>query len=213
MGSRLMPMKQRRSHPRTRSVSVILLILALAGGSGAYLLRGPLLSRMGRVLVVADPLEKADAAVVLGRAPMSQDERLKTAARLYRDGWVRKLVLSGPRGPYGIYETEFSFPLAISLGIPQADILAVPNTTRFIDQEAELLVAVLAGRGLRTVYVVTANYQSRRARRIFRQAAGGRLRVLVYPAADDWFNPDTWWQSREGRKVFLMECLGLHSRE
>jgi len=206
-------MKQRRSHPRTRSVSVILLILALAGGSGAYLLRGPLLSRMGRVLVVADPLEKADAAVVLGRAPMSQDERLKTAARLYRDGWVRKLVLSGPRGPYGIYETEFSFPLAISLGIPQADILAVPNTTRFIDQEAELLVAVLAGRGLRTVYVVTANYQSRRARRIFGRAAGGRLRLLVYPATDDWFNPDTWWQSREGRKVFLMECLGLHSRE
>ena len=70
-----------------------------------------------------------------------------------------------------------------------------------------------AGRGFRTVYVVTANYQSRRARRLFRQAAGGRLRVLVYPATDDWFNPDTWWQSREGRKVFLMECLGLHSRE
>jgi uncharacterized SAM-binding protein YcdF (DUF218 family) len=206
-------MGQGRIRPRTRSVSVILLILALAGGSGAYLLRGPLLSRMGRALVVADPLEKADAAVVFGRALGPQDQQLHTAARLYRDGWVRKLVLSGPRGPYGIYETEFSFPLAVSLGVPKADILAVPNTTRFIDQEAELLVAVLAGRGLRTVYVVTANYESRRARRIFGRAAGGRLRVLVHPATDDWFNPDTWWQSREGRKVFLMECFGLHTRE
>jgi hypothetical protein len=122
-------------------------MLLLVGGGGAYLLRRPLLSRMGRALVVADPLEKADAAVVCAGPPMSQDHQLHTAARLYRDGGVRKLVLSGPRGPYGIYETEFSFPLAISLGIPQADILAVPNTTRFIDQEAELLVAVLAGRG------------------------------------------------------------------
>jgi len=206
-------MGQGRIRPRTRPVSVILLILALAGGSGAYLLRGPLLSRLGRALAVADPLEKADAAVVLGRPLGSQDQRLSAAARLYGDGWVRKLVLSGPRGPYGIYETEFSLPLAVSLGVPKADILAVPNTTRFIDQEAELLVGVLAGRGLRTVYVVTANYQSRRARRLFRQAAGGRLRVLVYPATDDWFNPDTWWQSREGRKVFLMECFGLHRGE
>jgi uncharacterized SAM-binding protein YcdF (DUF218 family) len=204
-------MKQGRR--RRRTLSIVVLITLVAGGSGAYLLRRPLLSRLGRALVVADPLEKADAAVVWAGSPMSQDRQLHTAARLYRDGWVRKLVLSGPRGPYGIYETEFSSPLAISLGIPQADILAVPNTTRFIDQEAELLVAVLAGRGLRTVYVVTANYQSRRARRIFRQAAGGRLRVLVYPAADDWFNPDTWWQSREGRKAFLMECFGLHGRE
>jgi uncharacterized SAM-binding protein YcdF (DUF218 family) len=168
---------------------------------------------MGRALVVADPLEKADAAVVLGRPLGSQDQRLKTAVRLYREGWVGKLVLGGPRGPYGIYETELSFPLAVSLGVPTADILAVPNTTRFIDQEAELLVAVLLGRGLRTVYVVTANYQSRRARRVFGRAAGGRLRVLVYPATDDWFDPDRWWQSREGRKVFLMECLGLHRRE
>jgi len=206
-------MGQGRIRPRTRPVSVILLILALAGGSGAYLLRGPLLSRLGHALVVADPLEKADAAVVLGRPLGSQDQRLHTAARLYRDGWVGKLVLSAPRGPYGIYETEFSLPLAVSLGVPKADILAVPNTTRFIDEEAELLVAALAGRGVRTVYVVTANYQSWRARRLFRQAAGGRLRVLVYPATGDWFNPDTWWQSREGRKVFLMECLGLHTRE
>jgi len=206
-------MGQGRIRPRTRSVSVILLILALAGSTVAYLLRGPLLSRLGGALVVADPLEKADAAVVWAGPPMSQDRQLHTAARLYREGWVRKLVLSGPRGPYGIYGTEFSFPLAASLGVPKADILAVPNTTRFIDEEAELLVAVLAGRGLRTVYVVTANYQSRRARRLFRYAAGGRLRVLVYPATDDWFNPDTWWQSREGRKVFLMECLGLHTRE
>ena len=175
-------MGQGRIRPRTRSVSVILLILALAGSTVAYLLRGPLLSRLGGALVVADPLEKADAAVVWAGPPMSQDRQLHTAARLYREGWVRKLVLSGPRGPYGIYGTEFSFPLAASLGVPKADILAVPNTTRFIDEEAELLVAVLAGRGLRTAYVVTANYQWRRARRLFGRAAGGRLRVLVYPA-------------------------------
>jgi len=209
----LWPMGQGRIRPRTRSVSAILLILALAGSTVAYVLRGPLLSRLGHALVVADPLEKADAAVVLGRPPSPQEQRLNTAARLYQDGWVREVVLSGPRLPYGIYETELSLPLAVSLGVPKADVLAVPNTTRFVDEEAELLVAVLAGRGFRTVYVVTANYQSSRARRIFGRAAGGRLRVLVYPATDDWFNPDRWWQSREGRKIFLMECLGLHDRE
>lgn len=92
-----LPMKRTRS--RLRRAWVILLMALVVAGGAAYLLRRPLLSRLGRALVVADPLEKADAAVVWAGRPMSQDRQLYTAARLYREGWVRKLVLSGPEGP------------------------------------------------------------------------------------------------------------------
>jgi hypothetical protein len=104
-------------------------------------------------------------------------------------------------------------PLAVSLGIPKSDIAAVPNATRFIDQEAELLLGTLESQRIRSLYLITANYQTRRARCIFRRTAGGRLRVLAYPAKDDGFDPDRRWQSRDGRRILLMECLGLHSRE
>lgn len=179
-------------------------------GLAGYVLRQPLLSRLGRTLVVADPLEKADAALVLAG---DGSYRVRAAAHLYRQGWVRKVVLSGPQGPFGVYETEFSVPVAVSQGIPRSDILPLPNTTRFLDQEAELLVKVAEGQAMRSLYVVTTSYETRRARRVFQRIAGGRLRVLAYPASDDAFNLDRWWQSRQGRKAVLMEWLGLNARE
>jgi uncharacterized SAM-binding protein YcdF (DUF218 family) len=194
---------------RRRLWLVVLLALVIVGVA-CHVLRQPLLSRLGRTLVVADPLEKADAALVLagdGRY------RVRAAAHLYRQGWVRKVVLSGAQGPFGVYETEFSVPFAVSQGISRSDILPIPNTTRFIDQEAELLVKVAEGQGIRSLYVVTTSYEARRARRVFQRIAGGRLRVLVYPARDEAFDLDRWWQSRQGRKAILMEWLGLNGRD
>jgi len=59
--------------------------------------------------------------------------------------------------------------------------------------------------GIRTVVIVTSNYHTGRARRIFRRASHGRMRVLAHPAFDEWFQPDSWWLSREGRKLFFYE--------
>lgn len=192
--------------PRRRRWLVPLVAVLLAGGA-LYLVRRPLLTGLGRMLVVADSMERADAAVVMGGDESAEGKRVRAAIRLYRDGWVRKIVLSGPQWGYGMYETELSLPLALSLGVPRADLLTLPNAARSTSQEAQLLASTVERRGIRSLYVVTSNYHTRRARRAFIRASRGRLRVMAYPAADDWFDPQHWWQSRDGRKIFVLECL------
>lgn len=183
-----------------------LAVLAVLAGS-VYLLRRPILGGLAGMLVKSSPMEKADAAVVLGGDDSYEGYRVRAAVRLYHDGWVQKLVVSGPRRGYGIYETELSVPLAVSLGVPKGDMLVVPNTSRSTREEAQLLCPLMERKGIRSLYVVSSNYHTRRAHRIFLDASGGRLRVLAYPATDDWFTPGGWWHSREGRKIFLRESL------
>ena len=191
---------------RKRRWLVLLLALAVAGAA-LYLLRRPVLAGLGRLLVVADPLEKADAALVLSGDDSYEGVRVRAGVELYRRGWVRKLVLSGGKMAYGMYETELSQPLAIAQGVSKPDIVPIAHSSRSTQEEAELIAPLLERKGIRSFYVVSSSYHTRRARRLFIRASGGRMRVLAYPAADPWFDPDRWWHSREGRKKFLEECL------
>lgn len=190
---------------RRRWLVRLCLLLALAGV--AYLARAPLLSALGGMLVSADRMERADAAVVLSGEDSLNGERVLAGVRLYREGWVRKLVLSGGAWPYHRHETDFSLPLAISRGVPREDVIAVPHGAQSTTAEAEIIVKEIEPRGIRTFYVVSSDYHTARARRIFRKVSHGRLRVLAYPAHSDWFKPDSWWQSREGRRIFLLEWV------
>ncbi len=193
--------------PGRRRRWLVALLVLLGVGVAFFLVRRPLLTTLGGLLVVSDSLERADAAVVLGGEETEDGKRLRAAIQLYRRGWVRKIVLSGPRWGYGISETEMSLPLALSLGVPRSDLMPVPNSARSTLQEAQLIASTIERRGIRSLYVVTSNYHTRRARRAFLRASRGRLRVLAYPAPDDWFDPQHWWESRDGRKIFLLESL------
>ncbi len=207
MKRRLKPPRSVASAPRGKRRWLLLALSLLAAGVVLYLARTPLLAQMGSLLIVSDPLEKADAAVVLSGDESYEGNRLRVAIQLYRQGWVRKLVLSGARRGYGVYETDFSVPLAISLGVSRWDILPIANSARSTQQEAELIAPLLERRGVRSFYIVTTNFHTRRGKQLFIRASGGRMRVLAYPAADQFFNADRWWESREGRKFFLLECM------
>ncbi len=76
----------------------------------------------------------ADVAVVLGarvyrdgRPSDALADRVRTACRLYREGWVRKLILSGGPGDGIISEPESMKRLAVQLGVKPEDILIDPN--------------------------------------------------------------------------------------
>jgi uncharacterized SAM-binding protein YcdF (DUF218 family) len=189
---------------------VLAVVASLA--AGAYLLRRPILTELGSMLVASSPLEKADAALVLSGEASPQGLRTRTAVRLYEQGWVRKLVVSGGPMGFGVHETDFSVPLAVAQGVPRNDIIAVPNSVHSTEEEAGVVCPVMERKGIRSFYVVTSNYHTGRAQRLFRHVCGERMRVLVAPAPDDWFTPDGWWHSREGGKSFLLEWLKtLHS--
>ena len=191
---------------RFRRPLAVLAVLALAL-LVLYLARAPLLTAAGRMLVGADRLQKADVALVLGGDETERGERVRAAAVLYKQGWVRKLALSGPLRGFGVYESEMSGPVAASLGVPKDDLIVLQNRARSTLEEASLLLPMLEKRGYRTIYVVTSNFHTARARRIFRDASNGRLQILAWPAPDESFAPENWWHTREGRKTFVIEVL------
>lgn len=185
---------------------VIFLLVLLLAALALAAFHGPIFSAAGHALVADDGMGRADAAVVLG-GDATSGGRTAAAVRLYRDGRVRRIVLSGTREPYQHYESDFAMERAMALGVPRKDLLALHHRARSTREEAEAIVPRLEAEGIHSFYVVTSNYHTSRARRIFRNVAGGRMTVLAFPVADPWFDPDSWWRSEEGVKHFLMETL------
>ena len=62
----------------------------------------------------------------------------------------------------------------------------------------------LQSMGVKRVLVVTSNYHTRRAGKIFHRAMPG-LTVLMVAAPDENFKPNGWWRNREARKTFVLE--------
>ena len=163
-----------------------------------------ILTALGEHLLAQDKLEKSDGALVLSGED-GDGLRTRKAVELYKQGWVKKVVLSGVREPFGHYETDYSGPLALSLGVPQKDLLIIPSRARSTLEEANATVPQMERDGIHSMILVTSNFHSSRARRYFRRVCGDRIRVLVCPAANDYFHPDSWWQTREGMKYFVWE--------
>src|SRR5437868_13257733 len=71
-------------------------------------------------------------------------------------------------------------------------------------EEAQVIVKKLRHEGFKTIELVTSDYHTRRAAKIFRAAAPD-LTFIVVAAPDENFSANGWWHSREGQKTFLYE--------
>lgn len=98
------------------------------------------------------------------------------------------------------YARRRGFPVALfrPLVIPMRD-----GSTRM---EAEYVGKYLKTANIRKIVLVTSNYHTRRAAWLFRHV-NPWLAINVVPAPDPFFSPDNWWQSRAGKKTFLLEWL------
>jgi len=117
---------------------------------------------------------------------------------------VKKVVLSGARESFRHFETDYSGPLALSLGVPEKDLMIVTHRARSTLEEAN---AVVPGNGacrIRSMILVTSNFHTHRAKRYFERVCKNRMTVIAYPANNDFFSPDDWWKSREGLKYFFL---------
>jgi uncharacterized SAM-binding protein YcdF (DUF218 family) len=161
-----------------------------------------MLDALGAYLVQAGPPEKADAALVL--AGDGWGYRVLTAAQLERDGFVPKVLVSGPNGAYGLYECDLAIPFAVKRGYPESYFVHMEHSARSTVTEAQAVLPVIRQMGLKRIIVVTSNFHTRRAGAIFRKAAPD-LTILVVAAPDENFTTDGWWHNREGQKTFLYE--------
>ena len=130
------------------------------------------------------------------------------AAELFRDGMAPLVVASGRllRSYAGIAEL-----VARDLetrGVPTAAIVRFPQRAGNTREEAQVLRDLVTSRGWKRVLVVTSNYHTRRARYIFRKVLPPQVALLMISARDADYDPDHWWETRQGRKLFFLEAAG-----
>jgi uncharacterized SAM-binding protein YcdF (DUF218 family) len=160
------------------------------------------LPALGMLLVRTDSPAKADAIVVL--AGDYTGGRIIKAAELLRQGYATDVVVSGPDGFFDTSEAELAIAFAVRRGYPAACFSIMPTKSRSTREEAADFAKYLRHRGARTCLMVTSDFHTRRAGRLFRAAAPDlHFRVIAAPTPS--LEIERWWYTREGRKAIFME--------
>lgn len=160
------------------------------------------LSALGNFLVKTDPPQKVDLIVVLAGDGFGR--RILRAGELIQQGYAPQALVSGPDGNYGRYECDLAIPFAVKAGDPESYFLHFEHHGRSTAEESKAVAKRLREMGVKRVMLVTSNYHTRRAGKVFRRAAPD-LDVVVESAPDQYFQPDSWWKDREASKIFLLE--------
>lgn len=184
------------------SILALLVLLPLL----LYLTAGLWLPAVGHALVYDEGPAPADAAIVL--AGDYSGYRMSGGADLARKGLVPVVLVSGPEGMYGENEADAAIRYMVGKGCAAAWFVPVRHTATSTREEARVLLAELAKRDVRIVDIVTSNFHTRRARRIFldvERERGGGPTIHMVATADPRYNPLVWWRTREGLKTGFLE--------
>jgi len=191
-----------------RSIGVIAILaigLPVLLGLIYLFLRG-----LGAYLIVADPLEKSEAVVVLSGGG---NPRLEEAGRLYKDGLVDKFILTETGNKVTGYNQDYSFYeklKILNMDIPPTAIFITEEHAKNTYAEAVAVFDLMNKHHFRSCIVVTDPHHTRRARLIFRDVfAGSDIVVRVWPATSHWYQSNTWFLSPSGWYATVSEYAGL----
>lgn len=158
---------------------------------------------IGNYLVESEGPVKADAILVL--AGDSRGQRVRTAGELVASGYAPVALVSGPMEIYGVNEADLAVRYAVRQGFPAAHFEAVHVRALSTLEEAQAFAPVLRQRNVRKLLLITSNYHTRRAAAVFRRVLGPNVEVRSVAAPDKFFDPESWWQNREGQKTLFYE--------
>jgi uncharacterized SAM-binding protein YcdF (DUF218 family) len=183
-----------------------LIVLVLLAGA-LYVLRYPLLRAAGRVWIVEQAPEQADAIVVLGDNYRS--ERTERAAELFRAGWAPRVVVSGRMlRPYSSNAEMMQHDLRQD-NVPQQAIVVFSHTALNTRDEITALTQLFRQQGWHKILFVTSSYHSRRTDYICRRVLPPGTEFRAIAAHDSVYDPDSWWKTRLGLKFFFHETAGM----
>ncbi len=186
--------------------------------SVAYLARARVLTWVGSQLVHADPLEPADALVVLGGGV---SDRVIEAADLYLADYAPLVVLTRSPEPSGLnvlkrrgvnVESTIEQQLRYfrELGVPESGVTVLSETVVSTDQEASLVARWAQKRDLQSLIIVTSRFHTGRSHFIFdRKFRDTGITIRIHPSRFKRFDPESWWQSRQRLREGLFEFQKL----
>jgi uncharacterized SAM-binding protein YcdF (DUF218 family) len=173
-----------------------------------FLIRHPLLRLMGGALIRDDSPRASDAIVILSDDNYQADRAAK-AAELLKAGWAPRVVASGRYlRPYASIAQLEQHDLR-DRGVPASAIVLFPQHARTTLEECEALSPLFVSRGWKRILIVTSNYHTRRTDYICSRLMPAGTTLHVIGANDHEYNPDDWWDSRQGTKIFFRELSGF----
>ena len=183
---------------------VMLAVVVLA----LFFFRFALMREAGEWLVVSDALQPSNAIIVLSGDDVDGN-RAARAAQIYKDGWAPVVVASGAQIRTYLSEADVEMRDLTGDGVPAKAIVPLRQQALYTLEESRDLLRLCQTDHWKRVIVVTSNYHTRRARYIFRHVFPPSIEVRVTPAPDVGFQPDSWWETRQGMKTFARESAAL----
>ena len=136
-------------------------------------------------------------------------DRAARAAELFKAGWAPRIVASGRYlRPYAGIAELMEHDLT-DCGVPKSAVVQFAHRAADTREEAAALAPFLAQHGWKKILLVTSTYHTRRSRFIFERTLPAGFELRVIPAQDVEYDPDSWWRTRQGLKIFLHESLGM----
>ncbi len=176
-----------------------------------YFSLGSLLAALGGFLVKNDSPTPAEAVVVLSTG-IEYYPRLQEAARLFREGYVEKVVINGNRKTATLRKLEAegftpccpwyenSLRILSLLGVPKGKVIAISVEDAYDTvSEAKAVGKELIRRGIKRIIITTSKYHTWRAHTIWQRIFPTQLAISIVAASADPFLPSGWW--REGRQI------------
>lgn len=165
-----------------------------------YMITPAILTIFGKALVHDMPPQKADFIVVLSGG---NGERVKKAAELYKNGYSKKLLLSG--GIFlGVPVHELMAGIAIKEGVPRLAIMGEENSTRTYDHPINT-IPILHKLGAKHVIIVTSRFHTKRTFETFLNPMESAHISFDVVAANDNINYSKWWQDYNMSEKVLLE--------
>jgi uncharacterized SAM-binding protein YcdF (DUF218 family) len=177
--------------------------------------RHSLLRTAGWTLVAQDAPAKADIIVV---SSDSLSAGMLEAADLVKAGFASRVAIFdrrdtvlqqelARRGAPRYDPKGFLIQVLRSQGV--SDIVVLPEVVGTVD-EGRVLQQWCAANSVHSLLFISVTDHSRRTRRVLDRALGRHgVRVMVRYARWSQFDPDSWWQSRYGQRVQIMESEKL----
>ncbi len=160
---------------------------------------------IGEYLVVSDPLEKADAIVILAG---DENERITEGANLFHQGYGNWLILTDMKlnipNSEGYYGNNVKRK-AIDQGVPAEKILIIPGQVSTTDEEASTLKPFIRSKGFSSVIVITSPSHTRRAQIILNEVIGSDPLLIIHPSNEPKYDAHYWWLIQEDRNNTFLE--------
>jgi uncharacterized SAM-binding protein YcdF (DUF218 family) len=173
-----------------------------------YLVRHPILRLAGNFWIVKNAPQASDVIVMLGDDNYNGD-RATGAADLFKAGWAPRVVASGRYlRPYASIPELEAHDLA-DRGVPLSAIIRFAHQAANTREECTDIGQLMTQHGWKRILLVTSTYHTRRSQYICERTLPPGTILRTIAARDSEYDPDNWWKSRGGMKIFLHETVGI----